>query len=261
MTANGTTHTTEEATVYVHDLDMFVEFRLLIESPAVLSLGTLCEENGHSYEWHPGQPSFIIKNCGTANVKQTTTFTLVVPVMQTTDHQTQALGGQKHTRAVGDHKLHVLTDLPEWLQPFTEGLTRGSSSSTDVSPDDVDIPPPALPLSAHPPAKPTSNRARRKHHLFIHFPKDPNCEVCRRTKVTRAPCRKNPYNRADNITIAERFDDGRTPYERRFKSPFDGADHSFRSRNKNRPYICKRPGGGVHQFGEKVLLGNSRDTS
>ena len=39
----------------------------------------------------------------------------------------------------------VKTDLPEWLQPFAEGLTGGSSSSTDVSPADVGIPPPALP--------------------------------------------------------------------------------------------------------------------
>ena len=37
MTANGTTQTTQEATVYVCNLYMFV--RLLEESPAVLSLG------------------------------------------------------------------------------------------------------------------------------------------------------------------------------------------------------------------------------
>ena len=26
--------------------------------------------------------------------------------------------------------------------------------------------------------------------LKTHFPKDPNCEICRRTKITRAPCRR-----------------------------------------------------------------------
>ena len=26
--------------------------------------------------------------------------------------------------------------------------------------------------------------------LFTHFPKDRNCEICQRTKITRAPCRK-----------------------------------------------------------------------
>ena len=43
VTASGATHTTEEATVFVCDLDMFVEVQLLKESHAVLSLVKLCE--------------------------------------------------------------------------------------------------------------------------------------------------------------------------------------------------------------------------
>ena len=37
MTANGTTHTTEEATEYVNELDIVVEVKLLKASPAVRS--------------------------------------------------------------------------------------------------------------------------------------------------------------------------------------------------------------------------------
>ena len=29
-----------------------------------------------------------------------------------------------------------------------------------------------------------------KHNVYIHFPKDRNCEICKRTKITRAPCRR-----------------------------------------------------------------------
>ena len=29
-----------------------------------------------------------------------------------------------------------------------------------------------------------------KHSVKIHFLPDPNCEICQRTKITRAPCRK-----------------------------------------------------------------------
>ena len=29
-----------------------------------------------------------------------------------------------------------------------------------------------------------------KHSVFSHFPKDRNCEICQRTKITRAPCRR-----------------------------------------------------------------------
>ena len=29
-----------------------------------------------------------------------------------------------------------------------------------------------------------------KHSVYGHFPKDRNCEICKRTKITRAPCRR-----------------------------------------------------------------------
>ena len=29
----------------------------------------------------------------------------------------------------------------------------------------------------------------KEHSIFTHFPKDRHCEVCLRTKITRAPCR------------------------------------------------------------------------
>ena len=63
--------------------------------------------------------------------------------------------------AVGDHERRVETELPERRQPVLEGLTRESSSLTDVSPVDVAITP-AIPPSAHPPAKPTSKPALRR---------------------------------------------------------------------------------------------------
>ena len=55
ITANGEVQTHEEATVYVKELDMFVTMKVLENTPAVLSLGKLCDENGYSYEWINGQ--------------------------------------------------------------------------------------------------------------------------------------------------------------------------------------------------------------
>ena len=43
-TANGTVWTSEEATVYIKDLDMLVTVQLLEDSPAVLCLGRRCGE-------------------------------------------------------------------------------------------------------------------------------------------------------------------------------------------------------------------------
>ena len=65
------------------------------------------------------------------------------------------------------------------------------------------------------------------------FRKIPIAKYAARTKVTRAPCRVNPDNRADSIEIAERFGDMRT------------AEHKSRSRIENALQICSgcaRPG-------------------
>ena len=44
----------------------------------------------------------------------------------------------------------------------------------------------------------------RKHSIYTHFPKDRNCEICKRTNITRAPCRKRT---GDAILRAENFGD------------------------------------------------------
>ena len=72
ITANGEVQTQEEAIVYVKELDIFLTMKVLENSPAVLSLGKLCDENGYSYEWINGQKPHLIKNgiriiCNTEN--------------------------------------------------------------------------------------------------------------------------------------------------------------------------------------------------
>ena len=48
ITANGEVQTLEEATVYVKELDVFLKMKVLEDTPAVLSLGKLCDEHGYS---------------------------------------------------------------------------------------------------------------------------------------------------------------------------------------------------------------------
>ena len=61
VTANGEVPTEEEATVYVRELDLFVTVMLLEDTPAVLSLGKLCEDHGYNYRWTRGQKPHLIK--------------------------------------------------------------------------------------------------------------------------------------------------------------------------------------------------------
>ena len=72
VTVNGEVQTHEEATVYVKELDIFLTMKVLENTPAVLSLGKLCDENGYSYERINGQKPHLIKNgiriqCNTEN--------------------------------------------------------------------------------------------------------------------------------------------------------------------------------------------------
>ena len=72
ITANGEVQKQEEAIVYVKELDMFLTMKVLENTPAVLSLGELCDENGYSYGWIHGQKPHLIKDgirifCNTEN--------------------------------------------------------------------------------------------------------------------------------------------------------------------------------------------------
>ena len=67
-------------------------------------------------------------------------------------------------------------------------------------------------------SEPTTKRREDlgKHSVCTHFPKDRNCEICQRTKITRAPCRR----RIGRVVLrAENFGDLMT------------ADHKVLSEN------------------------------
>ena len=72
VTANGEVQKHEEAIVCVKELGIFLTMKVLENTPAVLSLGKLCDENGYSCEWINGQKPHLIKDgiriiCNTEN--------------------------------------------------------------------------------------------------------------------------------------------------------------------------------------------------
>ena len=94
------------------------------------------------------------------------------------------------TRPYGEPPLR---DLPEWLEEFTENLVDASV------PADRDAPARSSRESA---SEPRGKVLSGKHRIKTHFPKDRNCDICMRTKITRAPCRKRTgaaVHRADNV--------------------------------------------------------------
>ena len=61
-TASGEAESTEEPTVHVDDLDVFVSMMLLEDAPAVLSVGLLCEEMSYFCAWKKEEYPSLVKD-------------------------------------------------------------------------------------------------------------------------------------------------------------------------------------------------------
>ena len=91
-------------------------------------------------------------------------------------------------------------ELPDWLQEFRKiwlmkvlQHSLGETQSKEVKT-----------LPSHMESSAKVEPGSGKHSVFRHFPKDPNCEICLMTKITRGSCRR----RADAVVPrAEIFGD------------------------------------------------------
>ena len=261
ITANREVQTHEEATVYVKELDIFFTMKVLENTPAVLSLGKFCDENGYSYEWISSQKPHLIKNgiripCNTENF-----ILIVVPGLSSSSsgsssisktlsrqesHSSSSFSSSSSSPTVSENQtrergeriesdispVHVSTtvddrsgrpddnqantnpkpnkkeskkeqseslcsEIPEWLQEFREMLVD----------DEIPVHGDSHASSFHEVSlEPTFKRREDlgKHSVYTHFPKDRNCEICKRTKITRAPCRRR---NGEAVFRAENFGD------------------------------------------------------
>ena len=261
-TANGEVQTHEEATVYVKELDIFLTMKVLDNTPAVLSLGKLCDENGYSYEWINGQKPHLIKN-GIRIICNTENFVpIVVPGLSSSSsgssstsktpsrqesHSSSSSSASSSSPTVSEIQIREREDvinsdtspvqvstsvddrsgqpdetqankiqkpkkkeettiergnpldseIPEWLQEFRENLVD----------DEIPVHGDSHASSSHEVSlEPTFKRREDlgKHSVYTHFPKDRNCEICKRTKITRAPCRRR---NGEAVPRAEQFGD------------------------------------------------------
>ena len=301
ITANGEVQTHEEATVYVKELEKFLTMKVLENTPAVLSPGKLCDENGYSYEWINGQRPHLIKNrirtpCNTENF-----VPIVVPGLSSSSsgssstsktpsrqesHSSSSSSTSSSSPTVSEIQIREREDginsdispvqvsttvddrsgqpdetqankiqkpnekkttiergnsldseIPEWLQEFREILVDDGipvhGDSHDSSSDEASL-------------EPTFKRSADsgKHSVFTHFPRDRNCEICKRTKITRAPCRRR---NGEAVPRAENFGDLIT------------ADHKVLSDNcesRKKSRICSRGAGLRHPMDPGISVQN-----
>ena len=112
-------------------------------------------------------------------------------------------------------------------------------------------------------------RGSGKHSENTHFLKNPNCDICLKTKITRASCRTRTAavllqsglgNEwwADSmecyccLRTQDLLSDGKTPNERRFGMPFNGPVIPFGATVEYHP-ISAKDQSGLHQFGARVF--------
>ena len=85
----------------------------------------------------------------------------------------------------------LVHDLPHWLQDFRENLIDESvpaepRRNPDPGHRDTASSFHELPMESRAKVEPGSG----EHSVYTHFPKDPNCDICLKTKITRASCRR-----------------------------------------------------------------------
>ena len=186
ITANGEVQTQEEAIVYVKELDIF-----------------LTSHSSSSSSTSPSSPTV-----GDLSVREREDVTdsdiSPVPVSQFVDdrsgkpEQTQAnITPKTNKKETTIERGNPCADfeIPEWLQEFRENLVD----------DEIPLQGGSHASSSHEASlEPIAKRREDlgKHNVHTHFPKDRNCEICKRTKITRAPCRRRngeAVPRADNF--------------------------------------------------------------
>ena len=127
MTANGEVQTREEATIYVKDLDLIVTVMLLEGTPAVLSLGKLCEDHGKTFHWTSGQKPHLIKNDKRINCNVANYVPFVVPGLSTSSSTTPTptLSTSSSQDSVFDVSRYTENPVPERSGSMSEEL-RGN---------------------------------------------------------------------------------------------------------------------------------------
>ena len=217
--------------MYVKELDLFVTVKLLHDTPAVLSLRKLCEDHGYSFEWTSGQSPHLSKNgrrrqCNTENyvpivvpelltgssssTTSTSTTSLPQDIVDSTFRPAITQSQSTSSRELGDQfpesrknknkeadidtaQGDMLRDLPGWLEEIIENLLDDRVHSSRDTPASS---------SRESDPEPVREVVSGKHSIHTHFPKDPSCEIRKRTQITRAPCRRRtgkPVPRAESF--------------------------------------------------------------
>ena len=135
--------TNEEATVSVKELDIFLTMKLLEDTPGVISLGKLSDEQGYSYEWINGQKPHLTQN-GVRIQSNTENFVPVVaPGLCATPSSSSTSTSTIPSRQDIDHSdHHPAIESSESVDRQARGDPFTSATSEELSHEPTKIPKP-----------------------------------------------------------------------------------------------------------------------
>ena len=111
--------------VCVRELDLFVMVMLLEETPAVVSLGKLCEDHGNTYHWTSSQKPHLTKNGKRIHCKISNCVPFVVPGLSTSSSTTPTTSSSTSASqdSVPDNR-YTENPVPERSGSTSEELRR-----------------------------------------------------------------------------------------------------------------------------------------
>ena len=184
-TANGVVHVDHIATVYCRDLDVKVDAYILNGSPALLSAGKLCKENGFEWTWGAfSENPVLVRGALRVECAVVHDVPIVVPACI-------APGLKEETVPI---KKEITQEATPGESPSTKQEATPSAVKQEATPG-------KKPDEKEKKGRPERYKKKKKrsdrvvackpceHNPFTHFPKDPNCEICNNCKAQRSQCR------------------------------------------------------------------------
>jgi hypothetical protein len=218
-TANGEVSVEWEIKIRVKEIgNELVTVLLLDDTPAVLSLGRLCDTNGFTFHWSSTEAPYLQKPGGRKiycpveqNVPYTTPANNATPSPAEPDECPAKVEDSKVANKAepdenrADEPQDKIPDSEE--EPVPESEQQESSESENEEKNPSPSPTHKVPMVGRKIDKPKAG-----HNTFTHFPKDTNCSICQRCKISRAPCtrQKRHQGKPDDTPVPKHFGDSIT---------------------------------------------------
>lgn len=175
----------------------------------MLSLGKLCNESKFDYIWRHGQTPYLQKGNG---AKQCCFPKNALPFITSgvKSEEVKAEGNldQEQTQQVDSESDREIPPL----------VDESDSESEKRKLKKEKVQKPEIKKEAGGDSKPRKTKQKNKkvscqsceHNIWTHFPKDPNCEVCREATTDRAHCRTKTHGPPDDLPEPVHFWDAVT---------------------------------------------------